>query len=237
MLNSFIFRPKIILLGDAGSGKTSFISRISTPGMTKTYQKRLGVVIYKIPVKTSLGTIEFSFWDTCGQERFGSLRSGYFNRASGVILFFDLTNKNTYIHLPKWVQFTEATSGRIPIFVVGTKVDLTEKREVPVDKLFFPRRHNYNYFEISLVTNFNLEFFLNEFCKIFMDEPELAVLTPFQLLPPKEKPNEDEMKKCMDNLEQAKSIPPPTIASLQSKFGNMSKKMESENDLAKEIKA
>jgi GTP-binding nuclear protein Ran len=88
---------KLILVGDGGVGKTTFVKRHITGEFEKRYVGKiykviylpiifkllnlilatLGVEVYPLKFFTNLGPIQFNVWDTAGQEKFGGLRDGY----------------------------------------------------------------------------------------------------------------------------------------------------------------
>lgn len=40
--------------------------------------------------------VSVNIWDTAGQEKFLALTKHYFQKADGVMVIFDLTDKNSY---------------------------------------------------------------------------------------------------------------------------------------------
>ena len=69
---------KLVLVGDGGVGKTTFVKRHLTGEFEKKYVATLGVEVHPLPFNTSRGEIYFNVWDTAGQEKFGGLRDGYY---------------------------------------------------------------------------------------------------------------------------------------------------------------
>jgi GTP-binding nuclear protein Ran len=69
---------KLILVGDGGVGKTTFVKRHRTGEFDKKYVATMGVEVHPLPFYTNLGSVIFSCWDTAGQEKFGGLRDGYY---------------------------------------------------------------------------------------------------------------------------------------------------------------
>lgn len=68
---------KLVLVGDGGTGKTTFVKRHTTGEFTKKYVPTIGAEVHPMTFHTSRGPIRFNVWDTAGQERFGRLRDGY----------------------------------------------------------------------------------------------------------------------------------------------------------------
>lgn len=69
---------KCVLVGDGGTGKTTFVKRHLTGEFEKRYVATLGVEVHPLVFHTNRGPIRFNVWDTAGQEKFGGLRDGYY---------------------------------------------------------------------------------------------------------------------------------------------------------------
>ncbi|MDO9333807.1 MAG: GTP-binding protein, partial [Dehalococcoidales bacterium] len=95
-------RFKLILVGDGGVGKTTFVKRHRTGEFEKRYVATMGVEVNPLPFSTSLGPIVYNCWDTAGQEKFGGLRDGYYIGGNAAIIMFDVTARVTYKSVPHW---------------------------------------------------------------------------------------------------------------------------------------
>jgi hypothetical protein len=69
---------QLILVGDGGVGKTTFVKRHLTGEFEKKYVATLGVEVRCLDFHTNRGVLKFNCWDTAGQEKFGGLRDGKF---------------------------------------------------------------------------------------------------------------------------------------------------------------
>jgi Ras-related protein Rab-2A len=79
--------------------------------------------------------MKLSLWDTAGQETYKSVTRSYFRGASGALLVFDLSRKQTFQHVTDWLNdLRQIAEPDIVIVLVGNKADLTQeednKREV-----------------------------------------------------------------------------------------------------------
>ena len=68
---------KLVLVGDGGVGKTTFVKRHKTGEFEKKYVPTLGAEVNPIDFVTKRGRILFNVWDTAGQEKYAGLRDGY----------------------------------------------------------------------------------------------------------------------------------------------------------------
>lgn len=121
-MNKPVRKSKILVLGDCGVGKTSFIYSVVsidqkdvvlTPPCIEFYRK-----IYD--------NMSLEFIDTCGMEAYRSMPLSFIRHADFILLFFDLTSKSTFHSLPKWIDdiIDAIADRRMPVMVVGNKSDL-----------------------------------------------------------------------------------------------------------------
>lgn len=85
--------------------------------------------------KTPQKHMKLSLWDTAGQETYKSVTRSYFRGASGALLVFDLSRKQTFEHVTDWLNdLRQIAEPDIVVILVGNKADLTQqannKREV-----------------------------------------------------------------------------------------------------------
>ena len=83
------------MVGDDGTGKTTFVKRRLTCEFKK-YIATLGVEVDPLVFHTSRGPIKFSVWDRVGQEKLGGLRGQW------AIIMFGVMSRVTYKNVPGW---------------------------------------------------------------------------------------------------------------------------------------
>merc|ERR1711860_59008 len=80
-------------------------------------------------------TMKLQIWDTAGQERFRTITSSYYRGAQGIIVVYDVTDKESFNNVKYWVQEIEkyAANG-VNKVLVGNKCDLSSKKVVSYDE-------------------------------------------------------------------------------------------------------
>ena len=147
---------KLVLVGDGGVGKTTFVKRHLTGEFEKRYIATLGVEVHPMPFFTNHGQIKFNVWDTAGQEKLGGLRDGYYIGGNCGIIMFDVCSRITYSNVPKWYKDLTRVCEAIPIVLVGNKVDVRD-RKVKAKQITFHRKKNLQYYDISAKSNYQFE--------------------------------------------------------------------------------
>mgnify|MGYP001249702443 CR=1 FL=1 len=133
----FLF--KILVIGELGTGKTSFIKRYVHQFFSDHYRATIGVdFALKVLQWDEEGTVvRLQLWDIAGQERFGNMTRVYYKEAVGAILVYDLTRRDTFAAIEKWKTDLDSKvvlpDGRnIPCVLIGNKCD--QKEEAELDK-------------------------------------------------------------------------------------------------------
>merc|ERR1712050_631591 len=73
--------------------------------------------------------VKAQIWDTAGQERYRSIASSYYRGAVGALLVYDVTDRNSFNHVPMWLKEVEENAEKdCLIMLVGNKMDLNDQR-------------------------------------------------------------------------------------------------------------
>ena len=123
----------ICLLGEAGVGKTSLLTRFCDNSFKERYNNTIGVDFRVITLKYKNIISKIHIWDTAGQERFRSLALNYINNSQGFIFVYDITNRESFNNVENWVNLAlEKNNKNICNFLVGNKTDKEAERKVSV---------------------------------------------------------------------------------------------------------
>ncbi|TIA92680.1 hypothetical protein E3P99_00522 [Wallemia hederae] len=199
---------KLVLVGDGGTGKTTFVRRHTTGEFEKKYIATLGVEVHPLSFDTNFGKICFNVWDTAGQEKFGGLRDGYYIQGQCGIIMFDVTSRITYKNVPNWHRDLERVCENIPIVLCGNKVDVKE-RKVKTGAVTFHRKKNLQYFEISAKSNYNFEKPFLWLARKLAGNASLEFVAAPALAPPEAAVDPALMAQYKQELEQAAAAPLP----------------------------
>ena len=119
-----------------------------------------GVDYYPVIYKLADGSvINVHIWDTCGQEIYNSICEKYYKRADGVLLVFDISNKESFEKINNYYveKIKENCKSNIPIILLGNKTDLDENRQVSQEETIdLAVREEYIYKEASCLLNENV---------------------------------------------------------------------------------
>lgn len=199
---------KLVLVGDGGTGKTTFVKRHLTGEFEKKYIATLGVEVHPLVFYTNFGSIQFNCWDTAGQEKFGGLRDGYYIQGQCAIIMFDVTSRVTYKNVPNWHRDLIRVCENIPIVLCGNKVDVKE-RKVKAKTITFHRKKNLQYYDISAKSNYNFEKPFLWLARKLCGEPELEFVEMPALQPPEVHIDENLQKQYEKDLEDAQQCELP----------------------------
>eukprot|EP00472_Partenskyella_glossopodia_P003532 CAMPEP_0197516286 /NCGR_PEP_ID=MMETSP1318-20131121/1151_1 /TAXON_ID=552666 /ORGANISM="Partenskyella glossopodia, Strain RCC365" /LENGTH=201 /DNA_ID=CAMNT_0043064897 /DNA_START=179 /DNA_END=781 /DNA_ORIENTATION=- len=125
----------LIMIGDAGVGKTSLLLRFADDQFVENYMPTVGVDFRYRKFTLNGNRVKLQIWDTAGQERFRTMTASYYRGADGVILVYDISNEKSFQHVKDWMKSVDkyAREGVIRM-VLGNKSDMEEKRRVPKNK-------------------------------------------------------------------------------------------------------
>ena len=109
----------------AGVGKTSLLHRYTQGKFDpKNTTSTTGAFFVTKKVTVDGTKVRLQLWDTAGQERFRTITSSYYRGAQGIILVYDVANRESFDGLPKWYSELETyVSPAVVKIIVGNKVD------------------------------------------------------------------------------------------------------------------
>ena len=122
---------KVVIVGDSFVGKTNIMSKYLKNEFQEDSKATVGVEFGSKQFKIEGHTIRAQIWDTAGQERYKSITSAYYKGAKGAFVVYDITRKDSFDSVEKWVNDLISSADRkLTIIVIGNKNDLEEQRTI-----------------------------------------------------------------------------------------------------------
>ncbi|CAF4123202.1 unnamed protein product [Rotaria sordida] len=201
-------KVKLILIGDGGVGKTTFVKRHITDELEMKYVSRLPVSVHPLNFYTNLGEIIFNVWHTAGQEKFGCVCDSYYIGGQCAIIMFDVTSRMTYRNVPQWHKNIIRICGNIPIVLCGNKIDVKD-RKLKAKSITYHRKNNMKYYDISALSNYNLEKPFLWLAQKLTGNDDLQLVSQISLIPPEIHLDPDMLREHELQLIEAASHPLP----------------------------
>lgn len=150
---------KVVVIGDSAVGKTQILSRFAKNEFCFDSKSTIGVEFQTRTVTINGKVIKAQIWDTAGQERYRAVTSAYYRGALGAMLVYDITKRQSFDHVARWVEELRAhADSSIVIMLVGNKADLVDQRMVPTeDAVEFAEDQGLFFSETSALSGDNVE--------------------------------------------------------------------------------
>lgn len=148
-----------MLIGDSGVGKSCLLLRFADDTYTESYISTIGVDFKIRTIELDGKTVKLQIWDTAGQERFRTITSSYYRGAHGIIIVYDVTDRQSFLNVEHWLkEIDKYATGNVNKLLVGNKSDLQSKKVVTYDEAKeFADKHGIKFLETSAKNSHNVE--------------------------------------------------------------------------------
>ena len=125
---------KIIVVGNSGTGKTSFVNKWIKDSFDETYKATIvSEFSYKI-VEYKEKSYKIQLWDLAGMDQNICITKIFSKDSHGCIVVSDITNEKTLTECVKWKNTVDETTKfldgtNIPSILLRNKVDLLEEKD------------------------------------------------------------------------------------------------------------
>ena len=164
---------KVIILGDAGVGKTSLLKQYVNKNFSYQYKATIGADFLMKEIVIDGHVVQLQLWDTAGQEKFHSLGSAFYRNAECCILVFDQSDPKSFETIDSWrseflTQLNPKDPENFPFVILGNKCDKEGEIKVSEQKVrqYCSQKNNMSYFETSAKDNINIELAFEEVAKL-----------------------------------------------------------------------
>ncbi|KAJ8451837.1 hypothetical protein Cgig2_007320 [Carnegiea gigantea] len=150
---------KVVLIGDSAVGKSQILARFARDEFSLDSKATIGVEFQTRTLVLERKSVKAQIWDTAGQERYRAVTSAYYRGAVGALLVYDITKRQTFEHIPRWLEELRGHADKnIVIMLVGNKCDLEDERAVATeDAKEFAEKEGLFFLETSALNATNVE--------------------------------------------------------------------------------
>jgi Ras-related protein Rab-8A len=164
-MSSGYYNLKIMLIGDAGVGKSSLLLRYTDDKFNPSMLSTIGLDFKIKELYINSDKLKVQIWDTAGQERYRTITTAYYRQTNGVIFVFDVTNINSFHNIKNWITNVSSNINIAPIdkILVGAKYDNYDNYDnnnisvTKDDAIQLAKMYDMEYIETSAKTNYNVD--------------------------------------------------------------------------------
>eukprot|EP00997_Jenningsia_sp_PLL12_P006802 NODE_3374_length_781_cov_97.823770_g2497_i1.p1 GENE.NODE_3374_length_781_cov_97.823770_g2497_i1~~NODE_3374_length_781_cov_97.823770_g2497_i1.p1 ORF type:complete len:207 (+),score=27.14 NODE_3374_length_781_cov_97.823770_g2497_i1:75-695(+) len=178
MAHDYLF--KYIIMGDSGVGKSCLLLQFTDKRFEPVHDLTIGVEFGARMVMIDNKQIKLQIWDTAGQESFRSITRSYYRGASGALLVYDVTRRETFDHLQSWLEDARQNSNtNMTIMLIGNKSDLDARRQVSVEEgQEFATQNGLIFLETSAKTAHNVDEAFIKTANVIFEKIQKGLLDP-----------------------------------------------------------
>ncbi|TRY97320.1 hypothetical protein DNTS_020604 [Danionella cerebrum] len=107
---NFDYMFKLLIIGNSGVGKTSLLFRYAEDSFSPAFVSTVGIDFKVKTILRNNNRIKLQIWDTAGQERYRTITTAYYRGATGFLLMFDITNRDSFNAVQDWRVMHTASS-------------------------------------------------------------------------------------------------------------------------------
>ena len=130
--SDFEFVVKLIIIGDTGVGKTNFIFQFTEGKFSPLHVSTVGLdsksKIIRLPKLKK--NVKIQIWDTAGQERYMAINKNFFHKVQGIIVMYDLTNRDSFENIKSWINLIKQATSNKTVILIANKLDLAKDERI-----------------------------------------------------------------------------------------------------------
>jgi Ras-related protein Rab-1A len=126
---------KLILIGNSSVGKSSLLVRFVEDIWEENFVPTIGVDFKLKTLDVDGKKVKLQIWDTAGQERFKNITASYYRGGNGVLVVYDITDRESFVNLNSWlIEIEKNANKNVFKLLIGNKNDLESERKVTFDE-------------------------------------------------------------------------------------------------------
>ena len=148
-IGKYDYSFKMIVIGDAGVGKSCLTNRAAKDKFLSDYSPTVGFEFLTFSTNIENKIIKLQIWDTCGQEVYRSLITNFYRNASLAMMVYAINSRESFFHINQWLKEVRLQSHPdVKIILIGNKSDLENERVVSTEEARkFKEENQILYFE------------------------------------------------------------------------------------------
>ena len=162
---------QLIVVGESCVGKTSLLYKYSQGYITQEHLATVGIEFFTKEEEINGRKIRVKIWDTAGQELYKSITKNFYRNSDGVIIVYDVTDRESFEKVQEWVQSISEntdTEKNIQKVLVANKVDLTRK-VTKEEGMKLAEKYNIPFFEASAKLDIGIKDFMTKILTDVLD--------------------------------------------------------------------
>jgi len=182
---------KIIVVGNSGTGKTSFVNKWIKDTFDEAYKATIVSEFSFKVIEYKDKSYKIQLWDLAGMDQNICITKIFSKDSHGCIVLSDITNEKTLQECIKWKNTVDETTKflddtNIPAILVRNKVDLLENNNIDDEDMikdFCEKNKFLRCFKTSAKTGTNIEEAMNFLISNIIDKMEKITSSgtnPFQ---------------------------------------------------------
>ncbi len=153
------FTFKILTIGESNVGKTCLLLRYTDNKFVKNHLTTIGIDFRAKVINYNGKSVKLKVWDTAGQERFRNITQQYYKSADGIVLVYDVTDRESFEKVNNWIKqinmYTQ--TDKIGIVLLGNKIDIAARDVTSEEGIEMAQTYGIKHFETSVLNNINVE--------------------------------------------------------------------------------
>jgi len=122
---------KVLVVGNSMVGKSVLMYRFVDDTYDTSLTTTIGIDFKIKTIDLDGKRIKLQIWDTAGQERYKNLTQNYYRGAHGVMLVYDVTDKQSFEDVKTWIRSIDQNCDTsVQKILLGNKCDLEDQRVV-----------------------------------------------------------------------------------------------------------
>ncbi|XP_061888468.1 ras-related protein Rab-40C-like isoform X1 [Entelurus aequoreus] len=180
-VKTYDYLLKFLLVGDSDVGKGEILDSLQDGSVESPYAYSSGIDYKTTTILLDGKRVKLELWDTSGQGRFCTIFRSYSRGAQvrttdhlgcfyiksilctktflpqGILLVYDITNGWSFDGIDRWIREIDEHAPGVPRILVGNRLHLAFKRQVPTEQArAYAEKNSMTFFEVSPLCNFNV---------------------------------------------------------------------------------